>query len=111
MRKFLLAIIIMLLAPMYLSAARLKVYLREKDPNKKRELVMKPEVWYDTDERVMNWGYDGAGDNINYIACYKSLEDMKLEQQSGIVTDGYIYTEWAQYNRVEYCIYNIVEMP
>ena len=76
-------------------------------------VVMKREYWEYSNSIYfrMNWGYDGAGDNINYIACYKSLEDMKLEQQSGIVTDGYIYTEWAQYNRVEYCIYNIVEMP
>ena len=44
MKKIALLLIIFLIIPIYVSAARLKVHLRELNPNKKRELVMAPEV-------------------------------------------------------------------
>ena len=40
MKKIALLLIIFLIIPIYVSAARLKVHLRELNPNKKRELVM-----------------------------------------------------------------------
>jgi hypothetical protein len=46
MKKIALLLIIFLIIPIYVSAARLKVHLRELNPNKKRELVMDPEAWY-----------------------------------------------------------------
>ena len=112
MRKFLLAIIIMLLAPMYLSAARLKVYLREKDPNKKRELVMKPDVWYDTDERVIDVFMNSTGMltvyyedgvtvynvvnlsfDLNRVFCDKGCNLIILETADGVVYEGYLQGE------------------
>lgn len=54
MKKIALLLIIFLIIPIYVSAARLKVHLRELNPNKKRELVMDPEVWYDTEEHIID---------------------------------------------------------
>ena len=54
MKKIALLLIIFLIIPIYVSAARLKVHLRELNPNKKRELVMDPEAWYDTEEHIID---------------------------------------------------------
>lgn len=54
MKKIALLLIIFLIIPIYVSAARLKVHLRELNPNKKRELVMDPEAWYDTEDHIID---------------------------------------------------------
>ena len=54
----------------------------------------------------MNWGYNGNGNDIKYLANSKSFEDVESE------SDGFINSpRWNGYYRIKYCIYNITEMP
>ena len=112
MKRIILLLLVCLLAPIYISAARLKVYLREKNPNKNRELVMVPEVWYETESYEIDVYMHSAGVltvyysdgetvqsvnhlsfDLNKVFCEKDCNLIILETADGIVYEGYLKEE------------------
>ena len=112
MKKIALLLIIFLIIPIYVSAARLKVHLRELNPNKNRELVMVPEVWYETESYVIDVYMHSAGVltvyysdgetvqsvnqlsfDLNRVFCDKECNLIILETADGIVYEGYLQEE------------------
>ena len=112
MKKIALLLIIFLIIPIYVSAARLKVHLRELNPNKKRELVMDPEAWYDTEDHIIDVTMHSVGVltvyyadgetvhsvnnltfDLNRVFCDKECNLIILETADGIVYEEYLQGE------------------
>ena len=112
MKKLILILVLFLLAPIYISAARLKVYLKRRDLPINRELVMAPEVWYDTESHEIDVYMHSAGVlrvyfadgetvhsvnnltfDLNKVFCDKECNLIILETTDGIVYEGYLQGE------------------
>ena len=52
--KKLLLLIVLLSVNFNMFASKKNISLREIDPGRLRELVMKPEVWYDTEDHIID---------------------------------------------------------
>ena len=59
--KKLLLLIVLLSVNFNMFASKKNISLREIDPGRLRELVMKPEVWYDTEEHIIDVTMHSAG--------------------------------------------------
>lgn len=93
-------------------ASKKNISLREIDPGRLRELVMKPEVWYDTEEHIIDVTMHSVGVltvyyadgetvhsvnnltfDLNRVFCDKECNLIILETADGIVYEGYLQEE------------------
>lgn len=73
--KKLLLLIVLLSVNFNMFASKKNISLREIDPGRLRELVMKPEVWYDTEEHIIDVTMHSAGVLTVYYADGKSINN------------------------------------
>ena len=94
------------------TSARKQIRLQRRDIPIKRELVMDPEVWYDTEEHIIDVTMHSAGVltvyyadgetvhsvnnltfDLNRVFCDKECNLIILETADGIVYEGYLQEE------------------
>lgn len=92
--------------------ARKRIVLQKRDLPINRELTLDPEVWYDTDERVMDVFMNSTGRltvyyedgvtvynvvnlsfDLNRVFCDKGCNLIILETADGVVYEGYLQGE------------------
>ncbi|MEE1203409.1 MAG: hypothetical protein UHN59_03825 [Bacteroidales bacterium] len=110
--KKLLLLIVLLSVNFNMFASKKNISLREIDPGRLRELVMKPEVWYDTEEHIIDVTMHSVGVltvyyadgetvhsvnnltfDLNKVFCEKDCNLIILETADGIVYEGYLQEE------------------
>lgn len=88
--KKLLLLIVLLSVNFNMFASKKNISLREIDPGRLRELVMKPEVWYDTEEHIIDVTmhsvgvltvYYADGKSINSDYLYVEFKNLRLWQE------------------------------
>lgn len=94
------------------TSARKQIRLQRRDIPIKRELVMDPEAWYDTEEHIIDVTMHSAGVltvyyadgetvhsvnnltfDLNKVFCDKECNLIILETADGIVYEGYLQGE------------------
>lgn len=97
---------------LFANAYKIEVTLKKKTVNKKRELVMVPEVWYETETYELDVYMHSAGVltvyysdgetvqsvnhlsfDVNKVFCEKDCNLIVLETADGVVYEGYLNGE------------------